>query len=74
MPLAPGSSREVMPGVTLTRSTDNGYSVITGGRYIGWIHAAAAPMWNAYARPGVHLGRFRQDDAVAHIVAAARAA
>lgn len=68
-----GASREVMPGVTLTRSTQNGFSVITQGQYIGFLHASIGASWNAYVRPGVHLGRFEQDEAVRHIVAAARA-
>lgn len=65
-----GSSREVLPGLTLTRSLDNRFAVITGGRFIGWIHASAGTTWRAYVRPGVYLGHYGQDESVRRIARA----
>jgi hypothetical protein len=54
--------REILPGVTLTRSTLGGFSVEAGADYIGWMHASSGDYWNAYLRvPGAegrYLGRF----------------
>jgi hypothetical protein len=70
----PLAEREVLPGVTLVRSTDGGLSVHQDGQYIGFIHASFGDQWNAYLRVpgngGQYLGRFRQDEAVRRIVVA----
>jgi hypothetical protein len=58
-------TKEMLPGVTLTRSTLGGFSVEYRGRYIGWIHASIGQQWNAYQRSttpnapsGIPLGSF----------------
>lgn len=54
---------EVLPGITLVRSTLGGFSIEADGDYIGWIHASSGDHWNAYLRvpggEGRYLGRIR---------------
>lgn len=67
-----GPTRELLPGVTLTRSTLGGYSVEYNGKYVGWIHASVGDRWNAYIRAttpnsgsgGIPIGTFTQLEAV----------
>jgi hypothetical protein len=65
---------KILPGVTLRRSVEGGYSVERGGEYIGWIHASLGDQWQAYVRrPGAggdRLGRFSQVEAVRAVVTA----
>jgi hypothetical protein len=66
---------EILPGITLVRSTLGGFSIEADGDYLGWIHASSGDYWNAYLRvPGAegrYLGRFHpQTEAARHIVEA----
>jgi len=67
----PPAEREVS-GAHLVVSTMGGYSVLRQGHYLGYIHASANPLWNAYARrigqDDLYLGRMAQDEAITAIV------
>lgn len=73
MPAPRPDTKELLPGVTLTRSTLGGFSVEYNGRYVGWIHASLGDHWNAYVRStmpnsgnrgGICIGTFTQLEAV----------
>jgi hypothetical protein len=70
----PPARREVLPGVFLVVSAMGSYSVHRQDSLLGYIHASATPLWNAYVRrvgqDDLHLGRMKQDEAVRAIVTA----
>jgi len=68
---------EVIPDVALARSPLGGFSIDWNGKFIGWIHECSDrgdDRWNAYIRGatacdhGVHLGKYRKDEAVRKIL------
>jgi hypothetical protein len=68
--LAKGSTREVLPGVVVSRGASGAVSVIDHGRFAGWLHASSGATWNAFVPPGTRLGKITLQYAAQVIVTA----